>query len=187
MIGFIYHYSDPHNEPPRLKGYPAVCLMILIICWLFFRELQGKAIELTITGAGIIMRKSIRIGKPKTYLFTALDGFETGIINFRGAYYEKLYFVQQGKRVAEISGYYHENYDVLKNEIQSKLKFLGEIQPPVFLNLFTTPSASPTFPVSFLSISIPFFYKKLLLPGNPYMFFPAAATMLHPPVQAQCY
>lgn len=125
---------NPANKPLPANGVFTICTFTLLIIYFIFRQLQVKSIFLTICNAGIIIKKFIPVGKPRRYLFSQLDGFKTGRINFHGANYEILYFIHQGKTIAQVSGYMHDNYNELKSEIEAKLAFLGEIYPP-FLDL----------------------------------------------------
>lgn len=136
MLGFLSMFTikyslGPHNAPLPGHGVFTVAIFIAVICYFFFRQLQVKAINITFGDEGIILKKYVPVGKPKHHLYSSLDGFKTGRVDNRNVHYEILYLVKDGKTIAQISGYIHENYDVMKAEIITRLKYLGEIVPPI--------------------------------------------------------
>jgi hypothetical protein len=115
------------GPPPLAFMSVAVLIPILMLTWLVFGEFRTKAIAITLNTDHLIIRRYFGFGKPETIYYNNLDGFENSELASINMMYEYLYFVKGNKKIAKLSAYYHRNYAELKQDVNTKLKDLGEI------------------------------------------------------------
>lgn len=112
----------PDGWTPFLVFY---ALFLFIAFWLVFGEMRVRMITVEINDDCLVIRGFLGRGKKKTLYFDELDGYETALLPSRYKTYEYLYLLQDGKRVARLSEFYHCNYEELKAPLHKNLKHLG--------------------------------------------------------------
>lgn len=96
--------------------------------WLFNGQLRSKGVQVTINSKEVEIISLLGYGKTNIYSFKSLDGFQTCQLPWNYRTIEFLYLVKDGKRVANISQYYHKNYEELKDALSTTLIDLGEVE-----------------------------------------------------------
>lgn len=103
------------------------CLMLAVLAWLLLGEVRTKAITVELDADSLSVRGYYGLGSKRRILYSECKGFTTSDLPTEsGQTYEYLYVMQNGKKVVKLSEFYHKNYDELKREIASKLKYLGD-------------------------------------------------------------
>lgn len=116
------------SEPPYLDGVPLTLLLASIFTWLFSGEFRAKIIKTQIEDKYVIIRRYGGLASPRTILYADIDGFNTSILSANTGDYEYLYLMQDGKKIAKISDFYHQNYYEMKAMLKYKLKDLGPVE-----------------------------------------------------------
>ncbi|ESU22943.1 hypothetical protein FLJC2902T_32350 [Flavobacterium limnosediminis JC2902] len=117
-----------NNLPIKLQqlrwiDYLISALILIIIIWLVFFEINRKMIVIKIENEAITKRNLLNgIYRVK---FDECDGYTTAIESTRIGLFEELSIEKGGKKVIIISEKYHLNYQELKKIIDKKLKYLG--------------------------------------------------------------
>ena len=125
LSAYTYFTFDTTKTPPPLHGTPLILLLTFSLIWLFFGEFRNKMIKVELDDTFVTIKKFGGLSSGKKYLYQELDGFKTSILSLSATDNEYLYFIQDGKKIGKLSGFYHKNYIDMKNEIESKLKDLG--------------------------------------------------------------
>ena len=99
---------------------------IFVWLWCVVGELRTKVIVFEMGYDSFTVKRYFGFGKPKTIYFADVDGYRISILPSKGAVYEFLYLVAQGKKIVKLSQFYHKNYDELKEAIAgTKIYNLG--------------------------------------------------------------
>jgi hypothetical protein len=98
---------------------------ILVWLWLLLVVLRKKMVSVRVDGGQIIVRGFLGLGIASTYSFNELDGYKTSNLASRYGFFEHLYLIKEGKKVAGIGGSYHRNYPEMKAAITPFLTDLG--------------------------------------------------------------
>lgn len=117
-------FGNPYYDEKIFPKIFIPSLLIFSFIYLFFGELRTKMIIVEIEKNEIIIKRFFGL-KTKTFKISELDGWKYSHLTSRGGTYEYLYLIKNGKKIIKISQFYHKNYFQLKNEIQSKFKYLG--------------------------------------------------------------
>lgn len=128
LIGYIIISFDPNKSPPPLHGFPLIFLLSFTIAWLFFGEFRTKMIKLILEENQVIIKRFGGLLTFKVVFYSDLDGFEISKVRSGAREEEYLYIKQNGKKIGKISTFYHKNYNVLKEEISRKIKYLGLVE-----------------------------------------------------------
>jgi len=125
FIGYIILGIINAPTPPPLHGIPLALWFTFAIAWLFFGEFRTKMIKVELKDNSVTIRRFGGLGPSKAYLYSDLDGFKTFILISGASDDEYLYLMKGNKKIAKISSAYHKNYNAMKEEIKTKLPYLG--------------------------------------------------------------
>lgn len=114
---------SPENTPTGI--YNGLGFFIFLVTCVLIGEIRTKAIVLKIEGSAFTYSRFFGLTLGKTVRFHEIDGFKTSILSSKSGNYEYLYLIQNGKKIAKISQFYHRNYWELKNNISKQSKYLG--------------------------------------------------------------
>jgi hypothetical protein len=103
-------------------------LMIFTWTWLVFGELRHKVVKVCIKKDCIEVRNYFGLGHLKSYQFSEIDGSEICFLPTNYSTYEFLYLLKEGKKLVQLSEFYHSNYAELKAALQLKVEDKGEIE-----------------------------------------------------------
>ena len=106
--------------------FPILFLTFMIYFWL--TEFRTRAHKIEILNGMIIIREYFGFGKQKVFELKKLDGFNISIQPSKSGSYEYIFILQEGKRIASISEFYHSNYTEIKSSIEKKIKNLGQTE-----------------------------------------------------------
>lgn len=114
---------------PFYKGkiFPQIFLpgmLIMVIAFLILIEIKHKFI---IVEFNENQTKSKKFGGLKILMINNLDikGWKNSHLTSKGGTYEYLYLYVNEKRIVKISEFYHSNYFIVKNHIESNFNYLG--------------------------------------------------------------
>lgn len=96
-----------------------------MITWLFWGEFRTKLITAELGIDYISIKKFGGLGKEEKYFYNEFDGFKISVLPAANNAYEYLYIIKGNNKIIKLSSFYHKNYNDLKTEIKSKLKYLG--------------------------------------------------------------
>lgn len=100
--------------------------LIFIWVWMFFGELRTKVIHIDLQQDSVKIRRYLGLGVAKTYYFGDITGFKTSILSSKSGSFEYLYLITDNRKIAKLSGFYHSNYQELKQYIVSRnIKNIG--------------------------------------------------------------
>lgn len=102
---------------------PILFLIFVIYFWL--TEFRTRAHKIEIQDEKIIVREYFGLGKNKVFKLKDLKGFNVSIQPSKSGYYEYIFILIEGKRIASISEFYHRNYKAMKFTIEKEIKYLG--------------------------------------------------------------
>jgi len=111
-------------------GLPIVlyflCLFLTFTSvWLIFGELRTKVIKLEVLDDRILYKRYIGLGCKRIIYYRDIQGFTTLEIFHNGKVIEYLIIRTSDRDLFKLSEFYHQNYFEVKNELSSKLKYLG--------------------------------------------------------------
>ncbi len=128
MICFMVYQTIVDFSIEVLTIYSiGITVLIAVWIWIVFGELRNKTITINITEDKIYIRGFMGIGPQKKYYLNSLDGFVTSNLPSLYNNYEYCYLIQNGRKVAKFSEFYHRNYHEIKAFIKTKIVFLGEL------------------------------------------------------------
>ena len=105
---------------------PMFFLIVAIYLWL--TEFRTRAHKIEILNDKVIVREYFGLGKQKIFELKNLEGFNLSIQPSKSGPYKYIFIIQQGKRIASISEFYHRNYGEMKTAIEERIKNLGLIE-----------------------------------------------------------
>lgn len=100
-------------------------LYSIFIIYLWLTEFRTRAYKIEIQNDKIIVREYFGLGKQKIFELKNLEGFNMSIQSSKSGSYEYIFIIQEGKRIASISEFYHRNYAEMKAVIEGRIKNLG--------------------------------------------------------------
>jgi len=103
-------------------------LFLIFVIYFWLTEFRTRAHKIEIQNEKIIIREYFGFGKQKIFELKNLDGFNISIQPSKSGSYEYIFILQQGKRIASISEFYHSNYTKMKSSIEKKIKNLGQTE-----------------------------------------------------------
>lgn len=111
------------NSPEAGVLIPILYLIFVAYFWL--TEFRVRAHKIKITNNQITRKNFFGLGKEKVFDIKNIDGFITSFQPSRYESYEYIFIIQQEKRVASISKFYHRNYEEIKLLITQNIRDLG--------------------------------------------------------------
>ena len=126
LIGFVNFIYNKPVRPPILHIIPVALFFSLILGWLFFGEFRTKTIKVIFENDKIIIKNYGGLISGKSYSYSEIDGFKISFLPSGSGFYEYLYILKNGRKIAKLSAWYHKNYFDLKEYLKSKTKDLGE-------------------------------------------------------------
>ncbi|MEZ7499564.1 hypothetical protein QO200_12550 [Flavobacterium sp. Arc3] len=103
-------------------------LLLIFVIYFFLNEFRTKAHKIEIQNEKIIVKKYFGLGKKKFFKLKDLEGFNVLIQPSKSGCYEYIFILNEGKRIASISEFYHRNYITMKSAIEKKIKYLGQTE-----------------------------------------------------------
>jgi hypothetical protein len=105
---------------------PILLLIFVIFFWL--TEFRTRAHKIEIQNEKIIVNEYFGLGKNKVFKLKDLEGFNVLLQPSKSGYYEYIFILNEGKRIASISEFYHRNYKTMKSVIEKEIKYLGKTE-----------------------------------------------------------
>ena len=98
---------------------------IFTLIWLVFGEIRNKFIKVILSETTITVKKFGGLFFTTQYAITEIEGWRYSVLSSSGGSYEYLYLYQNGKKIAKISEFYHQNYQEAKIYLKKNIKYLG--------------------------------------------------------------
>ena len=105
---------------------PIFILIFVIYFWL--TEFRTRAHRIEIQNEKIMVWKYFGLGKKKFFKLKDLEGFNVLIQPSKSGYYEYIFILNEGNRIASISEFYHTNYITMISAIEKKIKYVGQTE-----------------------------------------------------------
>ena len=125
LIALIYTMSESASILMELFS---IVFVGLFWCWSLLGEIRLRVIRAELGGDHLIIRQYFGLGRGRVFYYSEMDVFETHMLPSEEGEYEFLVIKKNGKRIIRLSQFYHDNYAVLRAEIQHRLK--GREQVP---------------------------------------------------------
>ncbi len=123
----LYLYSGETQIKQQLL-YIGLSLLFFSMLIIGFFELIIKGNKLAMDEQQVIVNPYFKhFFKTVSFYFKDLDGYKTVIQSSKHADYEVLYLYKGGEKILQVSQFYYENYDALKEYIDNQLKYLGHV------------------------------------------------------------
>jgi hypothetical protein len=106
---------------------PAALFAILTLLWLAYGEMRTKIIHITLEYDHMVIKRYYGLGKPETFYYADMDGFNIAFLPAAYTAYEYLYLMRGGKKIGKLSQFYHKNYMDLKTDLETHIKYLAVI------------------------------------------------------------
>ncbi|MBK9249052.1 MAG: hypothetical protein IPM69_13295 [Ignavibacteria bacterium] len=131
LVGFTLFISSiaiGEDDLAAVFIYIGLCgFMLAVLAWLLLGEVRTKAIVISLDDQSLTVRGYYGIGTICQYSYSDFEGYTTSDLPTEsGGTYQYLYLMKNGAKVVKLSEFYHKNYEELKQEIASKLRFLGD-------------------------------------------------------------
>lgn len=130
LVGIIINFSheiltNSFYQKKLLVTLITLTFFIMTFLWLTLGEVKNKFIVVNFVENKVSVRKFGGLFPEVEFDSTQIEGWKYSILTSRGGNYEYLYLYKDGKKVAKISEFYHQNYLEIKQYVKSKYKDLG--------------------------------------------------------------
>lgn len=125
---FFFVLAAAYATNPEYRCFPVVTLaafIAMIASILFWLPLRKKAVTIVITDNEIVTRSFLGIGSARRYPLSAFTGFVYFNDRYKDDKFERLYILINDKKIIGISGFYHKNYNQLKQILSQTIPDLG--------------------------------------------------------------
>ncbi|WP_177761910.1 hypothetical protein [Flavobacterium sp. I3-2] len=103
----------------------AVLLILAVVIWGFFVEMNIRMAKFVLNEEKIVMKQLLGIGTQRQHNWKDLQGFVIRDFKVRGQHQEHLYLIKNNKSVAVMSSLYMKNYMEVRTEIMKHLQLLN--------------------------------------------------------------
>lgn len=103
-------------------------LFLVFAIYFGLTEFRTRAHKIEIQNEKIIVSKYFGLGKNKVFKLKHLEGFNVSLQPSKSGHYEYIFILNEGKRIASISEFYHSNYKTMKSTIEREIKYLGKTE-----------------------------------------------------------
>lgn len=103
----------------------AVLLILAVVIWGFFVEMNIRMAKFILNDEKIVMKQLLGIGTQRQHNWKDLQGFVIRDFKVRGQHQEHLYLIKDNKSVAVMSSLYMKNYMDVRTEIMKHLQLLN--------------------------------------------------------------
>ncbi|PQJ11091.1 hypothetical protein CJD36_014075 [Flavipsychrobacter stenotrophus] len=113
-----YVNSPDHRVLPVVIFAASITIACIILFWL---PLKRKAVKIVISDDTIIVSSFLGIGPKHEFLLSAFTGFVYFDDNYQNYSFQRLYLLINQQKVVGLSGFYHKNYNELKQTLSQKV------------------------------------------------------------------
>lgn len=111
-----------HRALPQVIFTTCIAIACIILFWL---PLWRKTVTIVISDDTIIVGSFLGIGPKRKYPLSAFSGFVFFDDNYRAYSFQRLYLLINKEKVIGLSGFYHKNYNELKQTLSQKVPDQG--------------------------------------------------------------